>query len=321
MSEVSSLEAVTPALSIQVWNFAAKDPGPGGWQPVLDLARAADSAGVDRIVVSDHVILGENLGEYARPEVGGQKGGQQPTGPDGQWLEPLTLISMIAAQTKHCRLLTGILIAALRRPVVLAKTLATMDVLSLGRIDIGVGVGWQREEYEAAGMQFEGRGRLLDHTMDVCQTLWNNESACYDSDLLQFEKIHRNPKPLQPGGVPFWVSGTLNKNVLRRIGRFGAGWIPWGDDAADPTVGLEKVREALAAAGRDDTGFQCTSHLPIVKGGDGVDLDRTMEAVPGLADKGITDFRAQLPLPQDPSEAEDYLSRVVGNFRKAAGRS
>ena len=320
MSEVSSLASVSPAISIQLMNFAAEDPGPGGFQPMLDQARAADAAGIDRLVVSDHVILGEHLENYARPELGGTEGGQQPTGPDGLWLEPLTLLSVVAGQTSHSRLLTGILIAALRRPVVLAKTAATLDVLSGGRLDLGVGVGWQREEYQAAGMPFEGRGRLLDHSMEVCQTLWRDESACFDSDLLQFENIHCNPKPLQEGGVPFWISGTLNKRVLKRIGQFGSGWIPWGPDAIDPTVGMTKVREALDAAGRSPEGFQCTASLPTVSGEAGIDIDRTMDGVPALVAAGVTDFRAYLPIPADASAAEDYLSEIVVAFRKAVGR-
>jgi probable F420-dependent oxidoreductase len=321
MSQVSSLESVTPALSIQLINFAAKDPGPGGWQPLLDQARAADMAGIDRLVVSDHVILGERLDEYGKPEVGGTQGGQQPTGPDGQWLEPLTLLSVVAGITSHSRLLTGILIAALRRPVVLAKSAATLDVLSQGRLDLGVGVGWQREEYEAAGMQFEGRGRLLDHTLEVCQALWRNPSANYDSDLLQFEKIHCHPQPLQEGGVPFWVSGRLNANVLRRIGRFGSGWIPWGDDALDPSAGMTRVREALDQAGRSAEGFQVTAALPTVKGDSGIDFERTMERVPPMVEAGITDFRAYLPIPEDPSAAHDYLAQAVATFRKATNRA
>jgi len=320
VSQVSSLESVTPALSIQLMNFAAEDPGPGGFEPMLAQARAADAAGIDRLVVSDHVILGEHLENYARPELGGTEGGQQPTGPDGLWLEPLTLLSVVAGQTSHSRLITGILIAALRRPVVLAKTLATLDVLSGGRVDLGVGVGWQREEYEAAGLPFEGRGRLLDHSLEVCQTLWRNQRASYDSDLLQFENIHCNPQPLQDGGVPIWVSGTLNKRVLERIARFGDGWIPWGPDALDPAVGMTRVREALEAAGRSAEGFQCTAALPAVKGSDGIDVDRTMEAVPAMVAAGVTDFRAYLPIPADPAAAQDYLSGIVAAFRKAVGR-
>src|SRR5436190_5904038 len=235
----------TPWLSLHLGNFLADEPA--SWQPLLDRARAADQAGIDKIIVSDHVVYGENLEAYGRPELGGTEGGKQPTGPDGHWLEPLTTLSVIAGMTSTVRLGTGILIAALRRPVTLAKSLSTLDVLSGGRIDLGVGVGWQREEYEAAGLSFDGRGKLLDETLAVCQTLWREPVAEYKSDTLEFQKIHMMPKPLQPGGVPIWVSGTLNQRVIRRIARFGSGWIPWGPDAKEPQSGLSRIGEALSA--------------------------------------------------------------------------
>ncbi len=317
---------VSPALSIQPWNFAAKDPGVGGWKPLLDQARAADAAGIDRLVVSDHVILGENLEAYGDPKAGGMEGGQQPTGSDGHWLDPLTLLSMWAAITTHTRLMTGILIAALRRPATLAKQAATLDVLSEGRLDLGVGVGWQREEYEANGVPHAQRGARLDQTLDICQTLWREQSASYSSDALDFqvsfEKIHCNPKPLQPGGVPLWISGTLNKNVLRRIVRFGSGWIPWGPDAMRPADGLARIREELEAAGRSPKDFQVTSYLPLVQGeGGAIDLDATMAVVPAMVEAGITDLRATLDLPREFQAATDFLSPIVEAFRKAAGRS
>ena len=266
------------------------------------------------------MVFGENLDAYGRPEVGGSKGGKQPTGPDGHWLDPLTLLTFVAGSTSHVRLFTGILIAALRRPIVLAKELSTLDVLSNGRVDLGVGVGWQREEYDAAGLSFEGRGRLLDHTLEVCQTVWRERDAGYDSDELHFQHIHQMPKPVQDGGVPLWISGTLNRRVIDRVVRFGAGWIPWGDDIADPAKGIGVMREALAAAGRGDDVLQVTTGLPIVKDADGnLDLARTMEGVPPLVDAGITDFRVYA-VPSDPSEAADFLEGLVGAFRAAVGR-
>src|SRR3954470_2860822 len=171
--------APTPQLSTALLTFSADEPE--SWAPTLERARVADEAGIDRLVVSDHVVFGERLEEYARPEVGGIVGGKQPTGPDGHWLEPLTVLTYLAATTSRVRLGTNILIAALRRPVILAKQAATLDVLSGGRLDLGVGVGWQKEEYDAAGLDFEGRGRLLDHTIEVCQTIWRNTTAAYDS--------------------------------------------------------------------------------------------------------------------------------------------
>src|SRR5437763_15039178 len=110
-------------LSIGVTSFAAEDPGT--WQPLFDAAQIADEAGVDRLLVSDHVVFGERLDEYGRPEVGGTTGGVQPTGPDGHWLEPLTTLAVLAGVTARIRLGTNILPAALPRPVVVATTAAT----------------------------------------------------------------------------------------------------------------------------------------------------------------------------------------------------
>ncbi|HWD51000.1 MAG TPA: LLM class flavin-dependent oxidoreductase, partial [Acidimicrobiales bacterium] len=143
-------------LSTSLPTFAAE--APDDWSHLIEFARAADQAGFDRLVMSDHIVFGEHLDAYSDPSNGGSRGGRQPTGPDGSWLEPLATIAHLTALTTRARFATSILVAALRRPVALAKTAATIDVLSGGRLDLGVGVGWQREEYEAAGLSFEGRG-------------------------------------------------------------------------------------------------------------------------------------------------------------------
>ena len=157
----------SPQLSILLRTFS--NDANHDWNVTLEMTRAMDAAGVDRVVVSDHLVFGENLDAYADPSIGGQEGGSQPTGPDGNWLEPVVFLTAVAATTTRIRLGTAVLLAALRRPAVLAKQFATMDVLSGGRVDVGVGVGWQREEYDAVGLPFEDRGRLLDHTLEVCQ--------------------------------------------------------------------------------------------------------------------------------------------------------
>jgi probable F420-dependent oxidoreductase len=300
-------------------SFAAEDPG--SWESVLEQGQAADEAGVDRVVVSDHVVYGENLEAYGRPESGGVSGGKQPTGPDGHWLEPLTFLSVLCGRTKQVRLGTNILQAALRRPAVLAKSLATLDVLSGGRVDIGVGVGWQREEYEACGLSFDGRGKLLDETLEVLQTLWTDQRASHSGPSLQFEAIHMNPKPRQAGGVPFWVSGRLNANVARRLARFGSGWIPWGDEAADLASSIPRMRNMVAETGRDPSGIGVVGTLRIERAADGApDLERTMAAVPDLVAAGVTDFRAGVRLGDSYQENLEMLSGLVGPFRMAAGR-
>jgi probable F420-dependent oxidoreductase len=309
-----------PRLGTSLRTFAAEDPG--GWEDLLERARLLDTAGVDKVVVSDHVVFGENLEAYGRPELGGAAGGKQPTGPDGHWLEPLTTLAVICGMTSHVRLGTNILIAALRRPVVLAKSAATLDVLSGGRVDLGVGVGWQREEYDAAGLDFDGRGALLDHTLAVCQTLWREQRARYGDEILQFDAIHQMPKPVQTEGVPIWVSGTVNRAVVRRLARFGSGWIPWGPSAADLPAAITRMRDGVAAEGRDPGELRVVGSLPVVRtDAGGLDIARTMDGVPALVDVGVTDFQTNLPVPEAPGAASDYLSETVGAFRSAVGRA
>jgi len=311
--------AAEPLLSIQLRSFSAE---PRSWGHLLAQARAADRAGIDRIVVSDHVVYGENLEAYARPEVGGTEGGRQPTGPDGEWLEPMTVLSAVCGCTSRVRLGTAVLLAALRRPVVLAKATATLDVLSGGRLDLGVGVGWQREEYEAAGLDFEGRGRLLDHTLEVCQLLWSEQAADYDTAELRFSAIHCMPKPVQAGGVPIWVSGTVNARVAARLARFGRGWIPWGPAARDLASALPVLRDAVASAGGDPLALDVQANLPALRDSDGrLDVAATVAGAPALVRAGATDLRVPVALPEEEAAAEDLLTGLVGAFREAVGRS
>lgn len=309
--------SLAPSLSLQLRTFAAETPAT--WQPMIDQATAADRAGIAKVVVSDHVAFGESPEDYGDPARGGTKGGKQPTGPDGAWLEPLTVLSVLAGRTERVRLGTNILLAALRRPVVLAKSLATLDVLSNGRVDLGVGVGWQQAEYDAAGLDFATRGRQLDHSLEVCRTLWTEQRAEYRSDELSFEAIHQMPKPQQAGGVPLWISGSVNPRSMRRLATFGSGWIPWGDAVKDVASGIAAMRDAVQAHGRDPSGLAVVGTLPVVRTGDGVDLDATMAAVPALVEAGVTDFRAYLPIPATLDGATEYLSDVVGRFSAVTG--
>jgi probable F420-dependent oxidoreductase len=297
-------------VAVSLPTFSADDPG--DWQRVFDLARAADDAGIDRVVVSDHVVFGEHLDAYGRPETGGVEGGRQPTGPDGHWLEPLVVLTAVAAQTTRIRLGTYILIAALRRPVVLAKQLATLDVVSGGRVDLGVGIGWQREEYQAAGLDFGSRGRLLDHTLEVCQTLWREPRASYDAPELTFEAIHSMPKPVQPGGVPIWVSGRVNGRVASRLARFGSGWIPWGEDAADLATSLPRLRVAVDEAGGDAAALQVLAPLVPTKAPDGtVDVEATTVDLARMREIGVTDVLAQVRPPESGAAAGELYTTLV----------
>jgi probable F420-dependent oxidoreductase len=304
-------------LSVSLPTYAAETPD--NWEYVLDIARAAEDAGVDRVVVSDHVVFGENLEAYANPETGGVEGGRQPTGPDGAWLEPLTVLTAVAARTTRIRLGTYILLAALRRPAVLAKQVATLDALSNGRVDLGVGIGWQREEYEAAGLDFGARGRLLDHSLAVCQTLWRDTRASFDSPELRFDGIHQMPKPVQAGGVPFWISGRCNERVARRIARFGNRWIPWGDDAADPVASVPRMRAAVDAAGGDSAALAVLGSLPPPSKINGtLDFGPSVDRVGTFVGAGITDFLVHVRPPRTYDGAHEVYAPMVAAFREAA---
>jgi probable F420-dependent oxidoreductase len=302
-------------ISVNLRTFATADPG--SWDFLAEQAAGLDAAGFDRLVVADHVVFGERLEEYGRPAVGGRTGGLQPTGPDGYWLEALTALAFIIGQTTTIRLGTNILVAALRRPVVLAKVAATLDVLSHGRLDLGVGIGWQREEYTAAGLRFEERGALLDEALRVCRTLWREKQAAYDSPSLCFERIHLMPKPVQNGGVPIWVSGTVNRRVVDRLAEFGTGWIPWGRDSDDIEGGIGRMREALARHDRTISGLQVVGILPARVVGERIDAQATVAGVARMAQAGVTDFRVSLSLPTTRQAVIDYCAPLVEAFRSA----
>ncbi|MDA8047315.1 MAG: TIGR03619 family F420-dependent LLM class oxidoreductase [Actinomycetota bacterium] len=305
-------------LSTALQSFVPEERG--DWAGMVRFARMADQAGFDRLVISDHVVFGEDLDAYGDPKKGGAEGGRQPTGPDGAWLDPVITIAHLTAVTTRVRFGTNILLAALRRPVVLAKMAATIDVLSGGRLDIGVGVGWQREEYEAAGLDYDQRGRLLNHTIEVCQALWTERVASFDSEELTFRNIHQMPKPVQDGGVPIWVSGRVNARSMERLARYGSGWIPWAEDAADIEGGIARMRQAVEGLGRDPSGLGVVGTLrEHLDDGGAFDASRTMAPVGRLAEAGVTDFRIRMRLPEDESAQAERLAQVAGAFRAATG--
>jgi probable F420-dependent oxidoreductase len=300
-----------PTITIRVQNYAQV---PQDWSRLVRRARLADEAGVDRLLVADHVLLSEHLDAY--------EGGTFPTGPEAPWLEPMTTLSVIAGATQNIRLATSIIMAPLRRPIVLAKAAATLDVLSGGRFELGVGVGWHKQEYAAAGLDFHERGRLLDETLELCRRFWTESPVDYRSDRLTVERMWCEPKPLQEGGVPIWVAGRLNKRVLERVVRYGDGWIPWMGWRDNATRGVEVIREAFRDAGREWDGFEVCDGLHLLQRADGtVDLDATLADVPERAAAGVTDFVAPPGFPGDDDVALAQLPALVEAFRATVGRA
>jgi len=255
---------------------------------VVDVARIADDAGIDQLVLPDHVIMGPRTDRYPF--------GTFPYPPGEPWLEPLTTLAAMAAATTRVRLGTGILIVPLRPAVLLAKTAATLDVLSRGRLDLGVGTGWQREEFEAQGLPYGTRVRQMDDTLRACRALWTEPApVTFESDTVSFRDVWCAPRPVQPGGVPLWFGGNANRATARRIAELGAGWLPIGVMPVDELgASIEVLRGALRDAGRNPSTLGVRAGLPMVtnpvgtNGEQQVDFDATWARVPELAGLGVT---------------------------------
>jgi probable F420-dependent oxidoreductase len=143
--------------------------------------------------------------------------------PGMQWLDPLVTLSMLAGTTERVRLGTSVFVLPYRDPVTLASEVAALDVLSEGRVILGVGVGWMREEFEAIGVPSRERGARTDEHLRVLKTLWTEDPASFDGEFTRFDGIVLATKPHNQGGPPVWIGGNTEP-ALRRALRFGDGW-------------------------------------------------------------------------------------------------
>jgi probable F420-dependent oxidoreductase len=295
-----------PTLTVVVPNFGDFLTD---WRGLLDIARDAEAAGVDRLQVVDHVVMGPRPEAYAW--------GRFPTTSDAPWLEPLAVLAAMAGTTERIRLATGILVAPLRPAAVRAKTAATIDVISGGRLDLGVGTGWQSEEYDAVGLPFADRGRLLDEVLAACQELWRASPATIAVGGRDVGDIWCRPAPLQPGGVPLWIGGRLHARNLRRVVEHGSGWMPIMDATLDDVAaGRDEIRRALAGAGRDPDSVEVQWRLPLVKVDGRFDLDACIAEAPSVVAAGATDITVNLrAVTADLRDLRERLTALVTRFR------
>jgi probable F420-dependent oxidoreductase len=212
----------------------------------VQIALLAEEAGFESLWTVEHVVIPcEYSSTYPYSPTG-----RLPSKPGRGIPDPLIWLTWIAAQTTTLKVATGVIILPQRNPLVLSKEIATLDVLSGGRMLLGVGVGWLREEFDAIGIPFEGRGRRTDEYIESMRVLWNEAESTYQGDTVSFDRVQMFPKPAQAGGVPIHIGGH-SPAAARRAGRLGDGFFPMSgslDDLED-VVGL--ARSTATNVGRD----------------------------------------------------------------------
>jgi len=204
-------------------------------QALVGLASRAEALGFDSVWVHDHVF---NVG-HVFDRIGGKP-----------YYEPLTLLSFVAARTERVRLGTSVLVLPYHNPIRLAKTAATLDVLSGGRLILGVGVGSIEKEMRAMGSPFAERGAVTDEAIAVMRALWTQADPSFDGKYSRFAGMKFSPKPLQKPSIPV-VIGGVSRAAIRRAARLGDGWQPLGLSPEALGQGIALLREEARAHGRD----------------------------------------------------------------------
>jgi probable F420-dependent oxidoreductase len=296
----------------------AADPGALG-----ALAQAAEELGFDSIWISDHVVVPERISSSYPYSVDGQF----PTSATEPYLDPLASLSFVGGMTRRIRLGTHVLVLPYRHPLLTAKMIATLDNLSGGRVDLGIGVGWMREEFEALDSpSYERRGAVTDEQVRLFKTVWTEDVASFEGEFYRFDRLGAHPQPLQKPHPPIWVGGHTPP-ALRRTGRLADGWLPIGArppadlPPAEVAAGFATVKAEAQKAGRDPNKMRvCFSTR--------VDVDGTEQRMfTGSVDKIVGDFASYQRIgvrefivglgPASPAEYERNMRRFAEQVRPA----
>jgi probable F420-dependent oxidoreductase len=222
------------------------DGGRGrGMDAVAEVARHAEEVGVDSLWFPEHVVFVEGArSPYPYSVDGSMNFGRRPG-----VFDPLVAMTVAATVTDRIRLGTGVLILPEHEPLALAQRVVAVDHASAGRIDLGIGTGWLREEFEAIGVPWAGRGARTDEYVAALRVLWRDEVASYDGDVVSFRGVQAWPKPVQQPGVPIWVGGNTPP-ALRRAATIGDGWFGWALGLGEVASCIDALRAGAEAAGR-----------------------------------------------------------------------
>jgi probable F420-dependent oxidoreductase len=268
---------------------------------VAAYVRHSERCGFEAFVAIEHpLVVSTYTSRYPY-----NKSGRMPLPNDTPIPDPLDLLVFVAGVTDTLGLSTGVLVLPAHQPVVLAKRLATLDVLSGGRMRLSVGLGWMREELEACGTDFDSRGRRADEMIDAMRALWKEcgpEGASFNGEFFTFANAHSYPKPTRPEGISIHVGGTSVAS-MRRAAQRGDGWQPLGIEGEELRVAVADVRKQVEATGRDPAAFEITISdvAPRV----------TAETIDDAAAMGV-DRLIAMSIATDLDDALEELSALAG---------
>ena len=252
-----------------------------GIRSYINIAKEAESLGFDAVSVTDHVVMGKNLHKYPF--------GKFPLPSEAPWYEPLSVLNMIGSHTASIKLATAILITPLRNPALLAKTAATIDVISNGRLELGVGLGWQKEEFEAAGVDFENREGIFWETLTILKKFWSESPTSHKGKYFQFDDIWCNPKPIQGADIPLLFGIKMTSENAKKVAKVGDGWIPIKTSRSFIEDGRSILNDAFEKASKQIPRIR--GQLPTITNEQGYpDLDKTLEEFEKSFDAGLKEI-------------------------------
>lgn len=220
---------------------------PRAWNDVVD---AAEQLGYESVWMPEHLVFPTTMSSSPTP---GDE--HPPVSPTTPVYDVFAYLSYVAARTTRLRLGTHVYNLGLRHPFVAARAVQTLDVVSGGRVELGIGAGWLAQEWAAAQLDFSTRGRRLDEALEVCTRLWSEEIVEHHGEFFDFAPVMFEPKPIQEPWPPVLVGGESDA-ALRRAARAGDGWIGMDHDRGSAERSIARVRSLLDESGRSSEGFQ-----------------------------------------------------------------